>query len=108
MERGWHESIRDWNGCPCGNGGNGGGADELDGVFRISSPSNAVITEFDAATGMIGWSNGVAGVMNQLQRSVDPVETNGWVEFTWGRFYYAGLHRREGFHPTLTGSPSSI
>ncbi len=49
--------------------------------FRILSPSNAVITEFDAAAGTIGWSNGVAGVINQLQRSVDLVETNGWVDF---------------------------
>ncbi len=49
--------------------------------FRISSPTNAVITEFDVAAGTISWSNGVAGITNQLQRSVDLVETNGWVDF---------------------------
>ncbi|NLX26808.1 MAG: formylglycine-generating enzyme family protein [Lentisphaerae bacterium] len=49
--------------------------------FRISSPSNALITEFDVATGTISWSNGVAGVTNQLQRSVDLTKTNGWVDY---------------------------
>ena len=49
--------------------------------FRISSPSNAVITTFDPMTGTIAWSNGVAGVTNQLQRSFDLTETTNWVDF---------------------------
>jgi formylglycine-generating enzyme required for sulfatase activity len=49
--------------------------------FRISSPSNAVITELDPARGTISWSNGVTGVTNQLQRVFDLTVTNGWTDF---------------------------
>jgi formylglycine-generating enzyme required for sulfatase activity len=49
--------------------------------FRIASPTNAVITEFDPAAGTISWSNGVAGVTNQVQRSFDLAATNGWADY---------------------------
>ncbi|VGO13719.1 Serine/threonine-protein kinase pkn1 [Pontiella desulfatans] len=49
--------------------------------FRISSPSNAVITQFDLMAGTITWSNGVAGVTNQLQRAYDLIGTSNWVDF---------------------------
>lgn len=50
-------------------------------LFRISSSHNTWITDFDAVAGTISWSNGVAGVTNQLQRSTDLTATNGWADF---------------------------
>jgi len=49
--------------------------------FRISSPSNAVISGFDPVTGTLTCSNAVAGATNQLQRSYDLTETTNWVDF---------------------------
>jgi sulfatase modifying factor 1 len=49
--------------------------------FRISSPSNAFITDFDPSVGTLTCSNGVAGTTNQLQRSYDLTSTSNWVDF---------------------------
>lgn len=49
--------------------------------FRISSPSNALITGFDPGLGTLACSNVVAGTTNQLQRSYDLTGTSNWVDF---------------------------
>ncbi len=49
--------------------------------FRLSSPSNAVITGFDPVAGNISWSNDVAGVTNQLQRAYGLDGTSNWMDF---------------------------
>jgi len=49
--------------------------------FRISSPSNVVISGFDPVAGTLTCSNAVAGTTNQLQRSYDLSETTNWVDF---------------------------
>lgn len=49
--------------------------------FRISSPSNAVITGFDPVAGTLTCSNAVVGTTNQLQRAYELVGTSNWVDF---------------------------
>ncbi len=49
--------------------------------FRISNPSNAIITGFDPNAGTLTCSNAVAGTTNQLQRSYDLTSTSNWVDF---------------------------
>ena len=49
--------------------------------FRISSPSNALITGFDPGAGTLTCSNAVMGATNQLQRSYDLTSTSNWVDF---------------------------
>ncbi len=49
--------------------------------FRISSPSNAVISGFDPVAGTLSCSNAVAGTTNQLQRTYDLAGTSNWVDF---------------------------
>ena len=49
--------------------------------FRISSPSNALITGFDPGAGTLTCSNAVAGTTNQLQRSYDLTSTSNWMDF---------------------------
>ena len=53
----------------------------MSAFFRISSPSNSVITGFDPVAGTISWSNDVAGVTNQLQRAYVLNGTSNWVDF---------------------------
>lgn len=49
--------------------------------FRISSPSNALISSLDPVAGTITWSNGESGVTNQLQRAWILGGTSNWVDF---------------------------
>lgn len=49
--------------------------------FRISTPSNAWITDFDPVAGTVTWSNDVAGVTNQLQRAFVLLEATNWINF---------------------------
>ena len=50
--------------------------------FRISMPSDGLITELDPVAGTIRWSNGMTEVTNQLQRSIDLTAPNGgWTDF---------------------------
>jgi formylglycine-generating enzyme required for sulfatase activity len=49
--------------------------------FRISSPSNAVITDFDPIAGTMGWSNSVAGATNQVQKAHKLNGTGDWVDY---------------------------
>jgi len=49
--------------------------------FRISDPSTAVITGFDAVAGTLTYSNTAAEVSNQLQRAYDLAGTSNWVDF---------------------------
>lgn len=49
--------------------------------FRISSPANAWITDFDPMAGTISWSNDVAGMTNQLKRAYVLNGVSNWVDF---------------------------
>lgn len=49
--------------------------------FRISSPSNAVITDFNPIAGTLSWSNDVTGVTNQFQRAYTLDGMSNWVDF---------------------------
>jgi len=57
------------------------GQTNMAAFFRISSPSNAVITAFNPVSGTISWSNAVTGSTNQLQRAYRLDGTNNWMDF---------------------------
>lgn len=59
----------------------GFGQTNMAAFFRITSPSNAIITDFDPMAGTISWSNEVAGVTNQLQRAYVLNGVSNWVDF---------------------------